>query len=117
MDRAGAGRTHFAWDHTVPRMHDGRFLAKNAVAAVLEPCRHDQLRADLAGMVPAQLAGAPSIFYRGNAAAGDLSGSEFKAPLPLSVFVVNAMDCWTTRRRLEAAIELMKLQDESAMLP
>ena len=50
-----------------------------------------------------------------------LSSSEFRAPLPLSVLVgvgavgaiVNAMDGWTTRRRLEAAIELLKLQDES----
>ncbi|MDL2357685.1 MAG: hypothetical protein QFF03_20715 [Pseudomonadota bacterium] len=51
-----------------------------------------------------------------------LSSSEFKASLPLSVLVgvgavgaiVNAMDCWTTRRRLEAAIDLLKLQDEWA---
>lgn len=51
-----------------------------------------------------------------------LSASHFEAPLAVKVLlllgfvgaIINAMDCWTTRRRLDAAIELLHLQNETS---
>jgi hypothetical protein len=50
-----------------------------------------------------------------------LNAQQFEAPLAVKglliagfvVSIVTAMDLWTTRRRLEAAITLLELQQES----
>lgn len=50
-----------------------------------------------------------------------LNAQQFEAPLAVKgvliavvvVCILNAMDLWTTRRRLEAAITLLELQQES----
>lgn len=50
-----------------------------------------------------------------------MSGPHFEAPFAVKLLliagfvgaIVNAVDCWTTRRRLEAAIELLQLQNDT----